>query len=150
MKTKRHSKIMELIQNYDISTQEDLLEYLKQEGFDVTQATVSRDIKELHLVKTMLADGKYKYSETANSDGEKIGSNYAVFAQSIKSVDYAKNMVVIKCFTGMANAACVVLDTMNQEGMVGTLAGDDTIFACMRTDDYARDFANAIEKNILR
>ena len=97
MKTKRHSKILELISEKDIATQEDLLIYLRKSGFDVTQATVSRDIKELRLVKTMVSDGKYRYSPAASDINSDVSTKFAVFNQSAKSVDYANNMIVIKC-----------------------------------------------------
>ncbi len=148
MKTKRHSKILELISEKDIATQEDLLIYLKECGFDVTQATVSRDIKELRLVKTMISDGKYRYTSASSDSSVDIGTKYAVFSQSVKSVDCAGNMVVIKCFTGMANAACAVLDAMNHEGIVGTLAGDDTIFVLMRDDKLASLLVEKVKKLI--
>ena len=148
MKTKRHSKILELISEKDIATQEDLLAYLKKDGFNVTQATVSRDIKELRLVKIMVSGGKYRYAQTASDGNSDISTKYAVFSQSAKSVDYAGNMVVIKCYTGMANAACAVLDAMNHEGIVGTLAGDDTIFVLMRDEKMAIALVDTIEKLI--
>lgn len=148
MKTKRHSKILELISEKDIATQEDLLVYLRESGFDVTQATVSRDIKELRLVKTMIGDGKYRYSSASSDSSADIGTKYAVFSQSAKSVDYAGNIIVIKCFTGMANAACAVLDAMNHDGVVGTLAGDDTIFVLMRDEKLAVALVETIRKLI--
>ena len=148
MKTKRHSKILELISEKDIATQEDLLIYLRESGFDVTQATVSRDIKELRLVKTMIIDGKYRYSPATTDANADVSTKYAVFNQSAKSVDYANNMIVIKCYTGMASAACAVLDAMNHEGVVGTLAGDDTIFVLMRDEKMAVALVDNIRKLI--
>ena len=148
MKTKRHSKILELISEKDIATQEDLLVYLRESGFDVTQATVSRDIKELRLVKTMIGDGKYRYSPASSDNNSDVSTKYAVFNQSAKSVDYANNMIVIKCYTGMANAACAVLDAMNHEGVVGTLAGDDTIFVLMRDEKLAVALVENVKKLI--
>ncbi len=148
MKTKRHSKILELISERDINTQEELLAYLKDAGFDVTQATVSRDIKELRLVKTMVSDGKYRYASSVSDSNADIGTKYAVFSQSTKSVDCAGNMVVVKCFNGMANAACAVLDAMNHEGVVGTLAGDDTIFVLMRDEKSATTLVGKIKELI--
>ena len=148
MKTKRHSKILELISERDINTQEELLAYLKDAGFDVTQATVSRDIKELRLVKTMVSDGKYRYASSVSDSNADIGTKYAVFSQSTKSVDCAGNMVVVKCFNGMANAACAVLDAMNHEGVVGTLAGDDTIFVLMRDEKSATTLVGTIKELI--
>ncbi len=148
MKTKRHSKILELISEKDIATQEDLLIYLRESGFDVTQATVSRDIKELRLVKTMVGDGKYRYSPASSDSNADVSTKYAVFSQSAKSVDYANNIIVIKCYTGMASAACAVLDAMNHEGVVGTLAGDDTIFVLMRDEKMAVALVENIKKLI--
>ena len=148
MKTKRHSKILELISEKDIATQEDLLIHLRECGFDVTQATVSRDIKELRLVKTMISDGKYRYAPASSDANADVSTKYAVFNQSAKSVDYANNIIVIKCYTGMANAACAVLDAMNHEGVVGTLAGDDTIFVLMRDEKTAVNLVDNIKKLI--
>ncbi len=148
MKTKRHSKILELISEKDIATQEDLLVYLRESGFDVTQATVSRDIKELRLVKTMISNGKYRYVSAPSENNTDISTKYAVFSQSVKGVDCAGNIIVIKCFTGMANAACAVLDAMNHEGIVGTLAGDDTIFILMRDENLALALVEKIKKLI--
>ena len=148
MKTKRHTKILELISQNNIATQEELLAFLKNSGFDVTQATVSRDIKELRLAKTMSADGKYHYIADQQNQNNDISTKYAVFSQSAKSVDYAENMVVIKCFNGMANAACAILDAMNHSGVVGTLAGDDTIFVLMRNEQAAIKLVETIKELI--
>lgn len=148
MKTKRHSKILELISERDINTQEELLAYLRAAGFDVTQATVSRDIKELRLVKTMVSDGKYRYVPSASDSNADIGTKYAVFSQSTRSVDCAGNMVVVKCFNGMANAACAVLDAMNHEGVVGSVAGDDTILVVMRDEKSASTLVGKIKELI--
>lgn len=148
MKTKRHSKIIELITENDIATQEELLEHLRKANFDVTQATVSRDIKELRLVKTMVGSGQYRYAPAAGDSSADIGTKYAVFSQSVKNVDCAGNMVVIRCYTGMANAACAILDAMNHDGVVGSLAGDDTIFVLMRSEENAAVLVDSIKKLI--
>ncbi|HNW04719.1 MAG TPA: arginine repressor [Oscillospiraceae bacterium] len=148
MKTKRHSKILELISEKDITTQEELLSWLKESGFEITQATVSRDIKELRLIKTLSPNGKYRYTAAAGESKSDIGTKYAVFSQSAKSVDYAGNIIVIKCFTGMANAACAVLDAMNRQGIVGTLAGDDTIFVLMRDEKMTLVLVDEIRRLI--
>lgn len=148
MKTKRHTKILELISQNYIATQEELLAYLKKAGFDVTQATVSRDIKELRLTKTMASDGRYRYMAAQQDQNNDMSTKYAVFSQSARNVDYAQNMVVIKCYTGMANAACAVLDAMNHDGVVGTLAGDDTIFVLMRNEKFAIQLVEIIKKLI--
>ena len=114
----------------------------------MTQATVSRDIKELRLVKTMVSDGKYRYAPSASDSNADIGTKYAVFSQSTRSVDCAGNMVVVKCFNGMANAACAVLDAMNHEGVVGSVAGDDTILVVMRDEKSASTLVGKIKELI--
>lgn len=148
MKKKRHAKILELIQNFEIDTQEELQDKLKDCGFVVTQATISRDIKELRLVKELSGSGKYKYST-----GRKLNDDFAsrlggIFSESIINLDYAMNTVVIKCFSGMANAACAAIDAMRWDGVVGTLAGDDTIFVLCRSEDCAIIFASDVERMI--
>lgn len=147
MKSKRHAKILELIGECEIDTQEELLGRLNENGFKVTQATVSRDIKELRLIKVQSAAGAYKYS--TNSVRENVDMSFkfhAVFSESVNSIAFAENMVVIKCFPGMANAACAALDSIHWEGVVGTLAGDDTIFCVMRSKGDAASFTEQLSK----
>lgn len=106
MKTKRHAKILEIIHNQPVDTQEELLRWLKESGFNVTQATVSRDIKELRLIKTLDTDGRYRYS-TVKLESDTMSSKFhSLFADAVLNIDYAGNIVVIKCFSGMAQAAC--------------------------------------------
>ena len=137
MKTRRHEKLRELIRENDIDTQEELLARLKQEGFDVTQATVSRDIKELRLVKTLSQKGKYRYS-TGNELSKDISSKFtSLFSDSVLSVVAAQNIVVIKCITGMAQAVCASMDAHKGHGFIGTLAGEDTIFAVCESSEFA-------------
>lgn len=138
MKKRRHAKIREIIENYCIETQEELLEHLKAAGFDVTQATVSRDIKELRLVKSLDANEVYRYMDPHIEAGIR-GVNYTdIFRNAVHSIDYASNDVVIKCHTGMAQAACAALDSMQWDMIVGTLAGDDTIFVITRSEQQAQ------------
>lgn len=138
MKAKRHAKILELISEYEIDTQEELLKLLKEQGFDVTQATVSRDIKELRLVKTLSRDGHYRYiTGTKQASNDMAFKFHSIFSESVNSVDCAGNIVVVKCYTGMANAACAALDSIHWNGVVGTLAGDDTIFVLIRNEQRA-------------
>ncbi len=146
MKTKRQDLILKLIDKYGISTQEDLLGRLKDNGFEATQATVSRDIKELRLVKAMNTKGQYRYVQNKTDSDELIAKFRTIFTQSVLSADYAGNTLVIKCFTGMANAACAAFDSMLWDGLVGTLAGDDTIFALCRTEGYASQMKDSIQK----
>ena len=150
MKAWRLAKIVELVEKNAVYTQEDLLKLLAQEGFLTTQATISRDIKELNLVKTLTPEGKYKYTTTRKKQNDNMEKKFrAVFVESVVSVDYALNTVVIKCHTGMANAACASLDAMAEmEGIVGTLAGDDTIFVLMRSEEAASHLTRRIEQMI--
>lgn len=137
MKTRRHAKILELIKEHDIETQDELLRYLRESGFDVTQATVSRDIKELRLVKSLSHTGKYKYSTGSETVNDMSSKFYTLFADSVLSVESAMNMVVIKCMTGMAQAVCAAMDAMFWQGFLGTLAGEDTIFIVCRSEAAA-------------
>ena len=145
MKALRLAKIVELVEKNEVYTQEDLLQLLAQEGITTTQATISRDIKELNLVKSVTEDGKYKYTTSRKKQTDTMEKKFrSVFVESVVLVDYAQNIVVVKCHTGMANAACAALDTMGLEGIVGTLAGDDTIFILMRTEELARNISDEI------
>ena len=146
MKSARHQAILDLIEKYPIDRQEDLLEHLRRAGFDVTQATVSRDIKELRLVKTQTGTGKYRY--TAPKEGVRDISSrfYSLFSENTISVQSACNMVVIKSLTGMAQAVCAAMDSLHWEGIVGTLAGDDTIFVVTKDEDCARRFTEELRQ----
>ena len=133
---------------WNSSSHDELLQKLKDSGFDATQATVSRDIKELRLVKTMGANGQYKYAVTKTESDELLSKFRSIFAQSVVSADYAGNTIVIRCYTGMAQAACAAFDSMHWEGLVGTLAGDDTIFALCRSESYASQMKDSIKRLI--
>lgn len=135
MKTKRQAKILELIQKYEIETQEELLAYLMREGFDVTQATVSRDIRELKLTKVVLASGKQKYSVLSEKNDQMTEKYVRVFKEGFVSMDMAQNILVIKTVSGMASAVAAALDAMQITGIVGSIAGDDTIMCAIRTVD---------------
>nr|WP_317412213.1 arginine repressor [uncultured Solibaculum sp.] len=146
MKAKRHAKILELIQQRPIDTQEELLKSLKEYGYDVTQATVSRDIKELRLIKSLDRAGRYRYS-SAKQDMDGISSKFhSLFADAVISIDYAQNILVVKCFSGMANAACAALDSMHWEGVVGTLSGDDTFLIICRSESHAVSLVTELKK----
>lgn len=146
MKERRLAKILELIGKYSIDTQEELLRRLREEGFDVTQATVSRDIKELRLIKTLSADGKYQYTISQENPRDFSSKFYSLFSDSAIAVDYVRNTIVIKCLTGMANAVCAAMDLIEWEDIVGTLAGDDTIFVLTREDASAERLAVELKK----
>ena len=146
MKRKRHALILELIQQYEITTQDELLAKLRENGFEVTQATVSRDIKELRLVKAMSPSGPYRYMASAAQGDEYLAKFYTIFSGSVISVDYAGNTCVLKCYAGMAQAACAAIDAMHFEGIVGTLAGDDTIFVLCRTSELTQQLKSSLDK----
>ena len=148
MKKRRHKAILDLIEQYDIGTQDELLVLLREKGFDVTQATVSRDVKELRLLKTLGANGIYKYSVEKNADKGYSDMFDALFQSAMTKVDYAGNICVIKCSPGLASAACATIDAMNVSEVVGTIAGDDTIFMLCRTTDEAQGVAAALKRMI--
>ncbi len=149
MKARRHAKILELINDRPIETQDELLNLLSESGFSVTQATVSRDIKELRLVKTLTPDGHYRYSVHIMEPKNEMSNKFLlIFSESVKDIDSAGNMLVIKCYTGMANAVCAALDSLHWSGVVGTLAGDDTIFMVMRDEHNARELVIQLRKMV--
>lgn len=148
MKSARHQAILDLIEKYPIDRQEDLLSYLRGEGFDVTQATVSRDIRELRLVKTATGDGGYRYMSASDSGKVTHSPNRfeTIFRESVIKVDYAGHMVLVKCFSGMANAACEVFDAKVWSDVVGTLSGDDTFFVLMRSEEAAAAICRQLQQ----
>ena len=132
MKIKRHSKIIELINTYDIETQEELAQRLEDSGFVVTQATVSRDIRDLKLSKVVYGDGKQKYSLMPKQDG--ISEKYLkILKEAFISMDMAQNILVVKTVSGMAMAVAAALDSLQMSEIVGCIAGDDTIMAAIRS-----------------
>ena len=134
MKTKRHSKIVELINSYDIETQEELAQRLEEDGFAVTQATVSRDIRDLKLSKVVMANGKQKYSLMPKQDG--ISEKYVrILGEAFVSMDMAQNILVVKTLSGMAMAVAAAIDAMHMHELVGCIAGDDTIMCAIRSVD---------------
>ncbi len=133
MKQKRQEKIIELIEKYNIETQEELADRLRESGYDVTQATVSRDIRELHLAKVPGQEGHQKYVRGRNGDQD-LGKKYVrVMKEGIISADTAQNMIVIKTVSGMAMAVAAALDAMKMPEIVGSIAGDDTIMCVAKT-----------------
>ena len=149
MKRARHKMILELIEKMPIDRQEELMNQLRAHGFDVTQATVSRDIRELRLVKASTDDGNYRY--VASSAGQRVHTPNrfeTIFRESVLRVDYAGHIVLVKCFTGMANAACEVFDAMVWQDVVGTLSGDDTFFILMRSEPAAHAICDELNKYV--
>ena len=145
MKTKRQEAILSIIAEDIITTQEDLQRELKHQGFDVTQATVSRDIKSLDLVKVITPEGGYRYAQRSSGDsGSHTVKFRSVFVEAVIRVDSAQNIVVLKTHVGMGNAACAAVDTMDLPGVVGTIAGDDTVFILMRDIQQAESLRSKI------
>ncbi len=132
MKSIRHAAILEIIEKQDIETQEELAEVLKSRGILVTQATVSRDIKELHLLKVLSEHGGYKYATLDKAEKGMTERFIRIFSESVLSMNSAANLIVIKTLTGSANAAAEAIDSLRWAPVIGTLAGDNTIFVAVR------------------
>ena len=146
MKSQRQAKIMEIISNRNVETQEQLLQELQNAGFRSTQATISRDIKELRIIKELTSFGTYRYTtsgaETAGTFSSKLNT---IFRECITSFDYAQNMIVIRTLPGLASAAASAIDAMTMSVVVGTIAGDDTVFIVMRDNNAAAAFCGEIQ-----
>ena len=146
MKSKRQAKIMEIISNTNVETQEQLLALLQKEGFRATQATVSRDIKELRIVKELTSLGTYRYSaanmETSGTFSSRLNT---IFRECVSGFDYAQNIIVIRTLPGLASAAASAIDAMNLNMIVGSLAGDDTVMVVMRDSNSAAAFCGEIK-----
>lgn len=132
MKYLRHAKILEIIKEYEIKTQEELLMELAKLGLNVTQATVSRDIRDLRLIKVLSNDGKYKYATLINNNSVLNERLIRLFKDSIQSIDSAGNIIVIKTLPATAQTAASAIDAASFEGVVGTIAGDDTVFVLVK------------------
>ena len=148
MKISRHAKIIELISQYDIETQEELAEYLNKAGFKVTQATVSRDIRDLKLTKVSVGAGKQKYVVHRQEEPEMSEKYIRVLRDGYVSMDMAQNILVIKTVSGMAMAVAVAVDSMKWNEVVGCIAGDDTIMCAIRTVDDTPAVMEKIRKII--
>ncbi|MBE5950054.1 MAG: arginine repressor [Lachnospiraceae bacterium] len=137
MKSSRQNKIIEIVKKYDVETQEELAEYLTQAGFAVTQATVSRDIRELKLTKVQGETGRQKYAVLQSGNSHAAGMNerlVRVLKDAFVSMDKAQNILVIKTVSGMAMAAAAALDSLEIDNLIGCIAGDDTIMCAIRTE----------------
>lgn len=153
LKNQRKEKILEIISSRVIETQEELIAALKESGFDVTQSTASRDIKQLGLIKVLDASGRYRYASNIqqrevlppNADYNRLLDN---FKHSVISVKYAMNNLVIKCYSGMAQGACVAFDSLFSDEFLGTLAGEDTIIVITEDEKSSASLAQKIEKII--
>jgi len=137
LKGKRQNKIIEIISKNDVETQDDLVRLLNKAGFQVTQATISRDIKELHLIKSQTESGAYKYSVNESKEKSDMNVLLRIFKDTVLSIEAAGNIVVIKTLTGSANAAAEVVDGLHISEIVGSIAGDNTIFIAVRDQNSA-------------
>ena len=146
MKTQRQAKIMEIISKTNVETQEQLLSLLREAGFSGTQATISRDIKELRIVKELTAMGTYRYTAAAKEvPGTFSARLNTIFRESVTNCDYAQNLVVIHTLPGLASAAASAVDAMHLSVVLGTLAGDDTVLVIMRDTNAAAAFCGEIK-----
>ena len=146
MKTQRQAKIMEIISTTNVETQEQLLSALQEAGFTSTQATISRDIKELRIVKELTSFGTYRYTTSARELPSTFSNRLnTIFRECVTGFDYAQNIIVIHTLPGLANAAASALDAMNMSVVLGTLAGDDTVMVVMRDTTSAAAFCGEIK-----
>ena len=149
MKLSRHSKILDLIKNYNIDTQEELARRLAEDGYNVTQATVSRDIKDLKLVKVLGDDGVYKYVQSGARENTPADKNFtSILETSVLSVEFAMNIVVIKTHSGMAQAVGYVIDSLGFDEIIGCVAGDDTMLCVTKTEKNATYLTDKIKQMI--
>ena len=146
MKNQRQAKILEIISNKNVETQEQLLALLQEAGFRGTQATISRDIKELRIVKELTSLGTYRYTSSAGEIGNTFSNRLnTMFRECVVNVDYAQNLIVIRTLPGLASAAGSAIDVMNLSAVVGCLAGDDTVMLVMRDINAAASFCGEIK-----
>lgn len=151
-KSLRQKAIIDLITANSISTQQELQDKLSDVGFETTQATISRDIKELSLIKIVSSDGVYKYDIPSSIKDRGKSPNEllkGIFKEAVVSVNFAQNIVVIKCHVGMAQAVCAKLDNAEFNAVVGTLAGDDTIFVVLKSEAFAIEFVGMLKNYLI-
>ncbi len=148
MKVTRHAKILEIINNHDIETQEELAEELKKNGMNVTQATVSRDIKELKLIKVLADSGKYKYATIMHTESLLSNKLVSIFSQTVIQVECIDNFIILRTISGSASAAAEAIDSLNLDGIAGTIAGDNTIFVLARNAEKAQIITQKMKKMI--
>ena len=147
MKNQRQAKILEIIAERDIETQEELLTALQACGFNCTQATISRDIKELRIVKSLDGLGGYRYSVPHKHEGDRFDARFRViFRECVTSIDCAQNLIVIKTMPSLGAAAGANIDALHMPSVVGTLSGDDTTLVIMRDNESAMDFCDEIHR----
>ncbi len=146
MKQRRQAKIIEIVENNDIETQDELLTKLTEAGFNTTQATISRDIRDINLTKVSVAGGRQKYALGKSAGRESINSYKQVLSTCILSMEAAENLIVIKTVSGMAMAVGAALDNLSINGLMGCIAGDDTIFLAVRSRELVKSVITTIER----
>lgn len=148
MKDMRQDILLEIIRKKDIETQEELAEELKSRGINVTQATVSRDIKELNLIKILSHSGKYKYAQVSKGRNTNINALATIFSNTALSIEKVDKILVVKTISASASLAAEAIDSFNLEGVAGTIAGDNTLFILVRTEEKAEELLREIKKLI--
>lgn len=148
MKYNRHAKILDLIDRFEVETQDDLAEKLRNIGVDVTQATISRDIKELRLVKVLAHDGKYRYAAAAQDAGARNDRLLIILREAFVSCDYANNILVVKTLPGMAQAVASSVDALAWHEVLGTIAGDDTLMMVCRAERFAEELVERFTRMV--
>lgn len=148
MKQSRHIKILEIVENKEVTTQDELVDELSSLGVDVTQATISRDIKELKLVKVMGTKGEYKYTVLKEPDKTSFDNLIRFVKEVLLSIDFSENIVCLKMVDGSASLVAKVIDSLEDPEIVGTVSGNDTVFILMRTREYIPEFIKRFEKLI--
>ena len=147
MKTDRQNRILKIIAEHPVETQEELLGYLRESGIDCTQATISRDIKELHISKQADVGGVYRYAVSRQRHHRDLAEKLrTIFRESVTTVDHAGNIVVLKTMAGLGSAAAAAVDSLEIQAIVGSLAGDDTVFLVMRSEKSAAEFADELRE----
>lgn len=149
MKSSRQNAILEIIDTHNVETQEDLAKYLLERGHRVTQATISRDIKELHLIKVQTENNVYKYAVNETNKLLNTEKLLRVFKETVISIQHNGDLVVINTLNGSANAAAEVIDNMQMDGIIGTLAGDNTIFIAVK-EGMAREVASVLKNAVTK
>lgn len=145
-RSERHLKIIDLVNKNDINTQDELVKRLKSAGYKVTQATVSRDIKDLGLIKVMSDDRKYKYSYVKSENSGTNSLLLNMFKESVISIDYAQNIIVIKCITAGAQSTAAVIDKLNLPDIIGSIAGDDTVMIVVSSNYAVKGVLNKLHQ----
>lgn len=144
MKKTRHNKVIEIIEEHDVETQEELANYLRQDGFQVTQATVSRDIRELKLTKAPVGGGRQKYVALRQDDCRQEDKYIRALKDGLTSMDMAQHILVVRTVSGMAMAAAAAIDALKMKEVVGCIAGDDTIMIAVKTPEDAKTLMDTI------